>query len=81
MFLDNQKKKDCCGCMACSNICGFGAIQMRQDRCGFDYPQVNKSLCKECGLCETVCPMKENYVGADATPEIQAVKNKNEIVL
>lgn len=81
MFLENQKKKDCCGCMACSKICGFGAIQMKQDSCGFDYPQVNKSLCKECGLCETVCPMKENYVGADANPDIYAVKNKKKNVL
>jgi coenzyme F420-reducing hydrogenase beta subunit len=78
MFLDNFKKENCCGCTACSRVCDFSAITMKQDKNGFYYPEVDKDKCKECGMCEKVCPMKENYVGRDANPDIYAVHNKNQ---
>ena len=81
MFLDNLQKENCCGCTACSQICGRNAITMRTDRKGFRYPGVNKDLCVECGLCEKVCPMMENYVGQDADPDIYAFQNKTEGIL
>lgn len=44
----------CCGCSACADICPKGAISMiRRD--GFSYPEINKALCIECGLCTSVC--------------------------
>ena len=81
MFLDNQEKKDCCGCMACSNVCALSAIQMVQDEKGFFYPVVDKEKCVECGQCEKVCPMRENYVGQEADPAVYAVQNTNGKIL
>lgn len=49
--------KSCCsGCAACHDICPKGAISMVADAEGFLYPQINRSLCVECGLCARVCP-------------------------
>lgn len=81
MFLENQSRKDCCGCSACSKICGASAITMKQDKCGFYYPRLNKEKCKDCGLCQKVCPMQENYVGQEANPEIYAVRNPDKNIL
>ena len=33
---------------------------MEQDEKGYLYPVIEKELCVECGLCEKVCPLKEN---------------------
>ncbi len=52
---------DCCGCTACASICPKGAITMNPDALGFLYPDVNISICVECGLCEKVCSFNENY--------------------
>ena len=52
-----SSKADCCGCSACSNICGHQAITMKSDSEGFLYPSVNMKLCTNCGLCEKVCPI------------------------
>ena len=50
------KKKDCCGCGACSNICSKKAITMTEDAEGFLYPKVYESLFNRCNACLTVCP-------------------------
>lgn len=52
------KKTDCCGCTACANICPKHCITMTADEEGFLYPEVSRSLCVNCGLCEKVCPVK-----------------------
>ena len=77
MFLDNKLKKDCCGCSACSNICGVSAITMKEDSCGFLYPHIDNKLCVHCDRCRKVCPMGITYTGQDADPSIYAVRNKN----
>lgn len=46
----------CCGCTACANICAKGAISMHPNEEGFIHPQIDSSLCIECGLCEKACP-------------------------
>lgn len=51
-------KKDCCGCTACVSICVKKAISMVEDDEGFLYPQVDKSLCNDCGACDKVCPVR-----------------------
>lgn len=81
MFLDNHSKKDCCGCTACSQVCNASAITMKQDKCGFFYPVVDKNKCKDCGLCEKVCPMLENYTAQEAEPDIYALRNPSKKVL
>lgn len=55
--MDN-KKSECCGCYGCINICPKNAIYMEIDEEGFSYPVFNKKNCINCGLCEKVCPVK-----------------------
>lgn len=52
-----NRPEDCCGCTACANICGHGAITMGVDAEGFVYPRINEALCTDCGLCDRVCPL------------------------
>ena len=61
MSIHIKDYNSCCGCTACVSICKHGAISMLSDNLGFLYPQVNNSLCVECGLCETVCQFHDNY--------------------
>lgn len=48
---------DCTGCMACYNVCPYGAIKMEADGEGFDHPVINTQTCVDCGLCTKVCPI------------------------
>ncbi len=48
-------KKDCCGCGACMNICQIGAIIMKEDEYGFQYPLIEHEKCVRCGMCKNVC--------------------------
>lgn len=50
-----EDKSLCCGCMACANACPKNAIHTITDDCGFLYPQVDSTLCIECGICDTIC--------------------------
>lgn len=52
--------KACSGCRACVEICPFKAISMVEDSETFLYPTIDASKCKECGLCEKVCPNKND---------------------
>lgn len=56
-MIDIKEKKDCCGCSACVQRCPKSCISMREDNEGFLYPEVNKEICIDCGLCEKVCPV------------------------
>lgn len=74
-----DKKENCCGCTACKSICPTKAIKMFSNEEGFLYPQIDQSLCIDCGLCRKVCPFinqvdtSENY----SEPIVYAVKHKN----
>lgn len=52
-----NKKKDCCGCGACMNVCPKHCIKMKADHEGYLYPVVIESKCIDCGVCEKVCPV------------------------
>lgn len=56
-MINIHNKQDCCGCNACGDVCAKKAITFHTDEEGFWYPEVNKDLCTDCGLCERVCPM------------------------
>ena len=55
--ITEHNKIQCCGCNACGDVCAKHAISFNTDIEGFWYPEVNKDLCTECGLCEKVCPI------------------------
>ena len=57
--IDNNSKKDCCGCTACSSVCPKNCITMTEDNEGFFYPVADGNSCINCGLCEKVCPVKK----------------------
>ena len=57
-MIEIKNKKDCCGCMACGDVCPKNAISFPRDNEGFWYPSVDSQLCINCGLCEKVCPMQ-----------------------
>lgn len=52
---------------------------MAEDKEGFLYPQINDSVCIDCGLCEKVCPVL-HPVCAQAKPIVFAAINNNSIV-
>lgn len=59
---------DCCGCMACGDVCPKGAITFKKDIEGFLYPDINKN-CIDCGLCRQVCPVVHNFDGCVASEQ------------
>ena len=76
----------CCGCTVCSAICRHGAIQMKPDKLGFLYPEVNEAKCVECGLCDKVCAFVKDGVtvcpvSKDAEIEVLAARHKDAEVL
>lgn len=46
----------CTGCMSCRQVCKAGAISEKNID-GFSYPDINRDVCKACGLCMNVCPV------------------------
>ena len=56
-MIEINKKIDCCGCNACGDVCAHQAITFKTDNEGFWYPEVDKSKCTDCHLCEKVCPI------------------------
>lgn len=75
--MKNIKKKDCCGCGACSNICSKKAITMTEDAEGFLYPKVDDNLCNRCNACLTVCPFYNPNEPKLEKSQIYCAKNTN----
>lgn len=49
----------CTACTACMNSCKQGAITMQENERGELHPVIDTNLCIGCGLCERVCPERE----------------------
>lgn len=81
-MINITNKVDCCGCNACGDICGKHAISFVTDNEGFWYPEVNKELCVDCGLCDKVCPIqnKANHVERYSEPNVFAAYTKDEAI-
>ncbi len=74
------KENQCTGCAACLNACPCGAIEMKKDKYGFCYPQINEK-CIECNLCEKVCSRRKEYVENNREiPKLYAAWSKQESV-
>ncbi len=78
-MINITNKENCCGCTACATVCAKGAIKMKPDALGFLYPEVNKDLCNNCGLCEKVCAFHPNYDKSQnlEEPDVYAVRHKD----
>lgn len=55
MILDTKDLNKCYGCFACANACPKNCIELKQDEEGFFMPEVDRSVCINCGLCDKVC--------------------------
>lgn len=58
--------EQCTGCMACLNVCSKQAIHIKIDKEGFERPEIDDSLCVDCGLCQKTCPMNNHPPVHDA---------------
>ncbi|MGM9979716.1 MAG: Coenzyme F420 hydrogenase/dehydrogenase, beta subunit C-terminal domain [Clostridium sp.] len=71
-------KEQCCGCYACASACPKNCILMKVDKEGFWYPEVNKDICVQCGLCERICPVVRNEYVNDKEVNAYVAYSKNE---
>ena len=55
-----NNKSQCCGCMACYNICPKHAIKIREDKYGYVYPVIDDERCISCKACLKVCNYTKN---------------------
>ena len=74
-----KSKYDCCGCGACAQRCPHNAIELIQDNEGFLYPQIDESICIDCGLCERVCPIINQVLPSEPIKTFAAKKNDENI--
>ena len=56
----NPSESNCTGCNACFLSCPSKAIDLVANECGFIIPNVDINSCVECGICDKVCPQKNN---------------------
>ncbi len=45
--------ENCSGCLACLNVCPYGAISFNHEQ---QTAEINEALCKGCGACAATCP-------------------------
>lgn len=74
-------KGNCSGCTACGSICPTGAISFVPDTLGFLYPEVNETVCCDCGRCEEVCPILNREIHEPETPVVYALRHKDRDIL
>lgn len=73
-------KEKCTGCLACYNICHSKAIKLEKDSCGFIYPQIDQSICTNCGICAKVCHINHNVtLTYPISCYAATIKEKNEL--
>lgn len=73
----------CTGCEMCTNICPVNAIQMKIDKTGFLYPEIDLENCIHCNLCHEHCPAVDEVAKSLGRGEtsIYAFKSNSQDVL
>ncbi|MGL4850143.1 MAG: polysaccharide pyruvyl transferase family protein [Clostridium sp.] len=61
----------CCGCGACTGVCGKEAIKIEKNNIGFWEATIDQEKCVKCKLCKKVCPYTSNN-----KEKIKSKKNK-----
>lgn len=74
-----RTKQECCGCGACKQRCPKHCITLQEDKEGFLYPQIDTTLCIECGLCEKVCPIINQGTKREPLHVYAAINTNEEI--
>lgn len=46
----------CTGCGTCAGVCSADALKMTETNYGLLVPKVDIGCCKDCGLCDKICP-------------------------
>ena len=77
-IMKNQNK--CSGCGACASICPHAAISLQKNNEGFLYPEIDKTLCVDCGLCNKVCAF-ENPPAKTTPADIYLVQHLDDSIL
>ena len=78
-MIEIKRTKDCCGCSGCVQVCPRKCISINKTINGFLYPVVDKDSCVECGLCEQVCPVINQF--DERTPlKVYALKYDNDVI-
>lgn len=72
-----ERVDNCCGCQACKQACPYDAIRMTGDKEGFLYPVIEVSKCRNCGICDHVCPELDLYSTDKDIPKIIACFRKD----
>ena len=70
----------CSGCAACEQICVAGAIEMKESKEGFLFPELNSEKCISCKKCEKVCPVV-NPLSCTKPEKFFAARAKDEAVV
>lgn len=74
-----SSKEMCSGCKACVEVCPVKAIFMCKDDEGFEYPQIDKEKCINCGKCKRLCSFKRENIKHTKLPRtIIGAKIKDE---
>lgn len=71
----------CCGCEVCADACPFHAITMKADALGFRYPHIEPSKCRDCDICDKVCPMLSGIDSYKTNPIAFAARHKKQDVV
>lgn len=73
-------KEKCCGCGACSIVCPKNAIVMQEDEYGFRLPEIDHSICVNCGLCAKTCVYKLEQQGEECIEAYAATNLEKEVL-
>lgn len=65
----------CTGCGACISSCPFDAITFVENGMGFTYPEVDESRCRQCNICNKVCPISKQKMAR--VEDYYIVQNRN----
>lgn len=71
------KFENCFGCTACEAICPFDAITMVENKKGFFCPKIDMNKCRNCGLCDRVCPSENRYIKKEGSLKAFALQHKD----
>lgn len=80
-MIDTTNKANCAGCRACEHICPKYAINMKKDKKGFLYPEIDYDLCIQCDLCEKVCDFRNRERDVNNISKIYYYQSNDEKIL